>query len=223
MAPDVVARVVVKGLGKVTLESGKPPGAVRYELEILGDGNARTYSESVMLDAVTLVGVKPTLRAVTLDGRPGAIAVLEATYRKDRDRWTESTAIACGIDSLRATSCVLRSWGGRAKSCTLKLEADGAVVPSCGAREVLSVDNNAIERAMDEAVKAYDRADYDTAKKHATAVLTVQPDNVRMLRLATSIACIASDAAAAKQHAARLPARDRKQMATRCSRYGVTL
>jgi hypothetical protein len=75
---------------------------------------------------------------------------------------------------------------------------------------------------MDEANGFYDRGDYQGAMEAAFEVLRTNPDNVRMLRVVVSSACIMGDEAVARQHYGRLPSRDQTQMSRRCERYGVT-
>lgn len=78
-----------------------------------------------------------------------------------------------------------------------------------------------LDAVMAEANKAYDRGEYDDAKQIATRVLAQQPDNVRMLRILVSAACIDGDSAAAEASFVKLPPADQAQMRTRCLRYGI--
>lgn len=76
---------------------------------------------------------------------------------------------------------------------------------------------------MYEASRAYDRQDFDNARRIAVEVLATDPQNIRMLRIAVSSACALRDAASAKKHHARLPPRDQAHMRIRCSRRGIQL
>ena len=77
---------------------------------------------------------------------------------------------------------------------------------------------------MNQANRAYDRGDVERARGLALQVLADDPDNVRMLRLVVSSACIAGDADEARAFYAQLTgASDRAQMETRCARFGVEL
>lgn len=78
-----------------------------------------------------------------------------------------------------------------------------------------------LDAIMDEANKAFDRMDFDEARTIAQRVLKQQPNNVRMLRILVSSACIEGDGPEAQKHYNLLPARDREQMKTRCMRYQV--
>ena len=79
-----------------------------------------------------------------------------------------------------------------------------------------------MEERMSEVNRTYDRGDIAGARALALQVLADAPDNVRMLRVLVSSACILGDAAQAKTHWARLTmASDREQMARRCERFGV--
>ncbi|MBS1119436.1 MAG: hypothetical protein H6Q90_1664 [Deltaproteobacteria bacterium] len=75
---------------------------------------------------------------------------------------------------------------------------------------------------MAEANKAYDRGDFDEARSFAQKVLQTAPGNPRMLRILVSAACIEGDGPEAQKVFGQLPAADREQMKTRCSKYGVT-
>lgn len=79
-----------------------------------------------------------------------------------------------------------------------------------------------LDAIMAEANKAYDRGDLDDAKAIARRVLETSPNNVRMLRIVVSAACIAGDLAEAQAAYNQLPQPDREQMKTRCARYGAT-
>jgi hypothetical protein len=74
---------------------------------------------------------------------------------------------------------------------------------------------------MTEANRLYDHGDYEAAQQTAEGVLQVQPDNVKMLRIAASAACIQGNASEARVHYDKLPERDQQQIARRCRRYGV--
>ena len=77
--------------------------------------------------------------------------------------------------------------------------------------------------AMDDANKAYDRGDYMGAVEAAEALIEKQPNNVRMLRVVVSSHCILGNAEEASGFFEKLPARDQRQMARRCGRYGIEL
>lgn len=75
---------------------------------------------------------------------------------------------------------------------------------------------------MDEANKAYDKQEFDEARGIAQRVLTKEPDNIRMLRIMVSAACVETDVNEAAKWLAKLPSGDQAAMKTRCKRYGVT-
>lgn len=74
---------------------------------------------------------------------------------------------------------------------------------------------------MVEANRLYDRGDYEAATRMADEALKEEPQNVKMLRIGASSACILGDPAAARVHYDKLPERDQQQIARRCKRYGV--
>ena len=78
-----------------------------------------------------------------------------------------------------------------------------------------------IAEQMVEANRLYDRGDYEAASRAAEEILVKDPANVKMLRIATSSACILGDADKARPHYDKLPASDQEQIARRCRRYGV--
>ena len=82
-------------------------------------------------------------------------------------------------------------------------------------------DPAALPLKMTEATRLYDRGDYEGASAAADEVLAEQPDNVKMLRVAVSAACIMGDEQRARGYYERLPPRDQRQMARRCRRYSV--
>ncbi|HUQ02797.1 MAG TPA: hypothetical protein VM261_09900 [Kofleriaceae bacterium] len=71
--------------------------------------------------------------------------------------------------------------------------------------------------------KLYDQQDFEGAIVLADAILAQVPDDVRMLRVATSAHCILGDAEKARARWTRLPPFDQEQIARRCARYGITL
>lgn len=87
--------------------------------------------------------------------------------------------------------------------------------------EELAKPNPKLDSVMAEANKAYDHGDFDEAKGIAIKVLAKDPNNVRMLRIAVSAACIDGDSAEAQKHYSALPGPDREAMKIRCGRYGI--
>ena len=79
-----------------------------------------------------------------------------------------------------------------------------------------------LDALMDEANKAYDKQEFEDARSIANRVLAKQPNNVRMLRVLVSAACVETDNAEAQKWYAKLPEGDKASMRTRCTRYGVT-
>jgi hypothetical protein len=80
-----------------------------------------------------------------------------------------------------------------------------------------------VEARLEDAMKAYDRADYERARAFALEVVSVDELNVRALRVLVSVACLLGDSQEAKLRYLGLPDADRAQMRTRCARYGVVL
>ena len=78
-----------------------------------------------------------------------------------------------------------------------------------------------LKNQMNEANRRYDKADYEGARESALEVLENNPHNVRMQRIVVSSSCIMGDEGLATEHFSALPARDQRQMARRCKRYGI--
>jgi hypothetical protein len=72
-----------------------------------------------------------------------------------------------------------------------------------------------------EANRLYDRGDYESASQLADEILKEDPDNARVLRIATSSACVMGEADKAKGLYARLSPRDQRKIVRRCKRYGI--
>lgn len=96
----------------------------------------------------------------------------------------------------------------------------GTAVDSTG-KQLGPEDWTDLAERMVEANRLYDRGDYEAAGRAAEEILEKHPGNVKMLRIATSSACILGDAGAARVHYDKLPASDQEQIARRCRRYGV--
>jgi len=97
----------------------------------------------------------------------------------------------------------------------------GAAAGGAVAAEDAEEDPATLPAKMTEASRLYDRGDYEGARVVADEVLAEQPDNVKMLRVAVSCACIMGEPDRARTYYDRLPERDQRQMARRCRRYGV--
>jgi hypothetical protein len=81
-----------------------------------------------------------------------------------------------------------------------------------------------LDEEMALASKYYDGNDYEAAQKQALRVLAKEPENIRMLRVVVSSACMMGDADTATKYFPSLPAgRDQRDMVKRCSRYEITL
>lgn len=107
-------------------------------------------------------------------------------------------------------------------------EATGGSMPPAVPSQALAGDqdqdraNPSLDAVMDRANKAYDRGDFQEARAIATGVLSKLPNNIRMMRIVVSAACIEGDNAVAQQWFDQLPKPDREQMKIRCDRYGVS-
>jgi hypothetical protein len=73
-----------------------------------------------------------------------------------------------------------------------------------------------------DAVREYDRGDYDGAIAAALVELQQKPGDVRLLRILVSSYCITGDAPHARLFYRKLPPRDQEHMRRRCDKFGVT-
>jgi len=90
--------------------------------------------------------------------------------------------------------------------------------------KIAQMPEEALKERMADVNKAYDRADYETARDEALKVLQDHPKQTRMLRVVVSSSCIMGDGDMAVEYFDKLAGdRDRRQMARRCQRYGVEL
>jgi hypothetical protein len=119
----------------------------------------------------------------------------------------------------RALACLLAIGAGCEKAPSSETTSTKPVTVEVPAKQPVVE----LEPIMAEANKAYDRQDFETMRVHAMRVLKLSPDNVRMLRLMVSAACIEDKPQEAQRYVPRLPARDREQLKRRCANYGVTL
>jgi len=80
-----------------------------------------------------------------------------------------------------------------------------------------------LQGVIGEAIRLYDGGEYESARTQAIQALEQDPANQRMLRIVTSTSCILGDVDQARAHYERLTLVGQRQMARRCSRYGVEL
>ena len=80
-----------------------------------------------------------------------------------------------------------------------------------------------LQGVIGEAIRLYDSGEYESARSQAIQALEQDPANQRMLRIVTSTSCILGDVDQARAHYERLTPVGQRQMARRCSRYGVEL
>jgi hypothetical protein len=229
---ESAGKTTIRGVGTVELVSLQASGMNRYAIVISGAGKV-SMSEPLELttsicatECDKLDTAKPALRAVTIRGKPGVAAVIDQRYHREKPkpmkRWTATSVIACV-----AGTCSQKTWGSPNSSCKVQVKTEGAAIATCVTTESLTIEDAHaapdLDSIMDEAIKAYDRADHVKARELANLALAKQPDNVRMLRLLVSIACLEGDAGEAQKHAKQLPVRDLGQLKTRCERFGVKL
>ena len=112
-----------------------------------------------------------------------------------------------------------RSSGGEAGAVERHLEQLPPTAPPTSPAEQATSE----EAAVAAASELYGTGDYETALARATEYLKQDPDNERMLRIATSSNCILGDAAGARAYFGRLSPRGQREIARRCSRYGIDL
>jgi hypothetical protein len=101
------------------------------------------------------------------------------------------------------------------------------IVDRSAARPTVTIagrEKSSVEVRMNEVNGFYDRGNYLDAHEAALEVLADQPRNVRMLRVAVSTSCILGEVDRAAKMYERLPEKDQRDMAKRCSeQYGIQL
>jgi hypothetical protein len=81
-----------------------------------------------------------------------------------------------------------------------------------------------LQGVMRQATRFFDRGDYENARATAIQVLQQQPDQhatERMLRIAASSSCYMGEPDQARVYYERLTPRGQRDIAKRCSRYGI--
>ena len=71
--------------------------------------------------------------------------------------------------------------------------------------------------------RLFDQQDYPGAVKIAREILAETPDDVRLHLLVVQSACAMGEEDLAREHRARLPARERARTIALCAKFGVTL
>jgi hypothetical protein len=180
-----------------------------------------------VLGLVTLGGLVYLFLQVTADPAPSAAAtgsVAAVDQKPSRGGKTTEGAQPEPGGSGRSAVVPVPPRVKTVKDATAKITDDSRVAPALAEDSPgeTSPDVN-LDAAMDEANKFYDHSDYEAASKQALRVLEKHPDNVRMLRIVVSSACMMGDADMATKYFATLPARDQGDMAKRCARYEIPL
>jgi hypothetical protein len=98
-----------------------------------------------------------------------------------------------------------------------------AVAAMSGAMDVPEGSGEELVGVEGDAVRSYDSGDYEIARSSAIQVLATDPNNERMLRIATSSSCVLGDADQARIYYQRLTPLGQRQLSRRCKRYGVEL
>lgn len=98
-----------------------------------------------------------------------------------------------------------------------------AIAAASGAMDLPEGTGEALIGIEGDAVRSYDSGDYEIARSSAIQVLATDPNNERMLRIATSSSCVLGDADQARVYFQRLSPLGQRQLSRRCKRYGVEL
>jgi hypothetical protein len=85
---------------------------------------------------ITLDAATPTVKAVSIDGRPGVVLDLVSTFRRGAsDRFQTESLVGCAPSAAGPWKCSKMDLG----ACSATLGLDGQVESSCGARASLSL------------------------------------------------------------------------------------
>jgi hypothetical protein len=124
-------------------QSGSRRGIRRLVVEIDRDGDKLIGPSVDVLGedcasgrCVTLVSTTPSVRAVAIDGRPGVVVDIVATFRDGtHDRWQTESIVGCGQTQAGSWRCATFDAG----RCEAIVDDDGAVATSCGAHTRLTL------------------------------------------------------------------------------------
>jgi hypothetical protein len=108
---------------------------------------------------------------------------------------------------------------GETRAAERHLEQQPPTVAPTAPAEPGTAEDAAVSRASE----FYGTGDYENAVALATEFLKTDPTNERMLRIAVSSSCILGNADQARIHFERLSPRGQREIARRCSRYGIDL
>ncbi len=179
---------------------------------------------SIILSALGAIVVILFVKLVIDSQGSQAVAVDEAELEKALSEYRRGEARASrDLEAPRAKKTIRKpkartaSEAGKTKTAPTR-EPFVAPPPT---DEVAIEDEVDLKSRMDDANRLYDRADYEGAREAAIDLLSSEPNNVRMMRIVVSSSCIMGDEDEATKHFGDLPARDQRQMARRCKRYGI--
>lgn len=131
---DRCKRVAQDGGATVYQSGGKTAGIRRLVLAI-DTGSDVLVGPPVDVLADHLESTRPTLRAIAIDGRPGVVLDVVATWKRGEAAAAHTQSLVGCMQADGIWKCSLVEVG----PCDARVAADGGVTTSCGATSTLSI------------------------------------------------------------------------------------
>ncbi|HET7499896.1 MAG TPA: hypothetical protein VFK02_02805 [Kofleriaceae bacterium] len=130
---DQCKRIARDG-GAAVYQSGSKAAGIRRLVLAIDTGGDVLIGPAVDVLVDQLESTRPTLRSVAIDGRPGIVLDLVATWKRGKAAERARSLVGCAqVDA--TWKCSLVDVG----ACDASVGPDGSVTTSCGASTTLSV------------------------------------------------------------------------------------
>ncbi|HEU4734693.1 MAG TPA: hypothetical protein VFT22_42675 [Kofleriaceae bacterium] len=130
---DTCKRVAQDG-GVAVYQSGSKAAGIRRLVLAIDTGDDVLVGPAVDVLVDQLESTRPTLRTVAIDGRPGVVLDLVATWKRGKAAERARSLVGCAqVEAI--WKCSLVDVG----ACDASVGPDGRVTTSCGATSTLSV------------------------------------------------------------------------------------
>jgi hypothetical protein len=115
-------------------QSGSTTAGIRRLVLAIDTGGDVLVSPPIDVVAEPLVSARPTLRAFTVDGRPGVVLDVVVTRSRGADADRSESLVGC-MRSDTIWKCSVIEVG----ACDASVATDGGVTTSCGTRSTLAI------------------------------------------------------------------------------------
>jgi hypothetical protein len=133
---DTCKRVAHDGSAAVYQSRSRPGdrAGIRRLVLAIDTGTTVLVSPAVDLLDEQLASARPTLRAISIDGKPGVMLDVVSTWKRGKADDHAQSLVGCAqLDAIWKCSLV------DAGACTASVAADGSVTTSCGTSSTLSI------------------------------------------------------------------------------------